>query len=107
MPGFGLEIRKRNAVNLFKDVDHILSKTNLETFAKDSVAHALHKMFQGDWFDICTFDKCTKVLALHVPEERYRIYSAQHCVHWNQMLPDFRETFTAMVLNEFRSVFND
>jgi len=34
------------------------------------------------------------------------IYNCVHCMHWNEMLPEYRQTVMAMVLDDFRSVLN-
>lgn len=31
---------------------------------------------------------------------------ALHCMHWNEMLPDFRKTIVAMILDDFRAILN-
>jgi hypothetical protein len=115
MKAFGLEIRKSNTiVGLYQDVDRVLATAGLvkgETVSKqmqrDTVAHALQKMMQADgYFSVCTVERCRDVCQIVIPIERYRIYSAVHCVNWNQMEPNYRTTIIAMLLDDFREILN-
>lgn len=108
---FGLEIRRKgNIANLYSDVDTVLARAGVMKgqvpahIQASSVAHALQKMLAGNYFDICTVNKCAEVVGLHIPSERKRVYDAQHCVHWSDMLPEFREVVVAMLLDDFREV---
>jgi hypothetical protein len=112
MQKFGIEIRKiGNITNLYKDVDVVLGKYGMtsQTVSDEAkistVAHSLQKMLQADkWFDVCTIDSCAKVCQICIPKERQNIYRAAHCVHWSEMLPDYRQMLVAMVLDDFRTV---
>jgi hypothetical protein len=111
---FGIEIRKLgNLSNLYKDVDMVLSNYKVpsgevtKSAQAATVAHALQKMLKTDrYFDVCTIKDCVEVCKIYIPYERMSIYRAVHCVHWNEMLPDYRQLIIAMVLDDFRSVLN-
>lgn len=107
MKAFGIELRKQSAGNVFKDVDLVLANKSLQTVQALSVAHALQKMMgAGSFFDVCTINACQKICQVHIPGEHMDIYSAIHCVRWNDMLPEYRTHIIALVLNDFRSVLN-
>jgi hypothetical protein len=107
---FGIEVRKADSVNsLFRSVDFILAKKGIagsqvdESTKSLTVAHALQNMFKVDgYFDICTVRNCADVFQISIPRERMDVYRAIHCIKWNQMEPEYRETITAMVLDDFR-----
>jgi hypothetical protein len=62
----------------------------MDDFEKMVVTTALKRMFESDYFSICTIDKCVKVIGC-VPDKRdYDALSALHCVHWDAMTPDLR-----------------
>jgi len=112
MQKFGIEIRKvGDTKNLYKDVDLILKRNGVESnyvsdIAKQrTVAHALQRMLEPDrYFDVCTIDSCIKVCSICIPAERYAMYRAVHCIHWDKMLPDYRQLLVAMVLDDFRVI---
>ena len=103
---FGLEIRKAGDINtLYENVDSVLSKINMDDMKKLSVAHALQKMLSTErHFNICAIRDCAKVTQTIIDDERMRIYQTQHCINWNEMLPEFRQNLVAMVLDDFRHV---
>lgn len=110
---FGLELRRKdNITNLYSDVDVVLKKAGVDgrdisaNVQSSAVAHSLHNMLKGKYFSVCTIDACVKVVGLRIPSERYSIYLAQHCIDWADMLPDFRQTLIAMLLDDFREVLN-
>lgn len=114
MKAFGIEIRKVGDVKgLFKEVDIVLSKAGITSsgitsdLQSQTVAHALQKMIKvGKWFDVCTINNCAEACNIHIPAERVKIYRAIHCIDWNEMLPDYRQTIIAMVLDDFRGILN-
>lgn len=109
---FGIEIRKAGRTdNLFRDVDMVLrnagipSKGVSKETQRATVAHALHRMIKPNhWLDVCCIRDCVDVCQVCVSSERMAIYRASHCIHWNDMDPDFRTTLIAMVLDDFREV---
>jgi hypothetical protein len=111
---FGLEIRKTGDVkNRYSDVDLVLHKAGIEkggvstTVQTQAIAHALQKMFSSDkHMDVCTIRECAKIAQIVISEERMEIYSSQHCTNWSEMLPDFRATLAAMILDDFRDILN-
>lgn len=111
---FGIEIRRvGNLDNLFKDVDMVLSRNNVPInsvntdIQKGAIAHALQKMIKVDgWFDICTVDRCIDICQVVISSERYKVYRALHCIHWNEMDPDYRNLIIAMILDDFRGILN-
>lgn len=112
MQAFGIELRKKNNVqHLYADVDLVLKQNGIGkqcvgmSVQQQTTAHAIQKMMQADrWFDVCTIDRCAKLCQICIPIERQRVYDAAHCIHWNEMLPDFKTILTAMVLDDFRSI---
>lgn len=113
MKTFGIEIRKAGSTKgLFEDVDKVLGKFGMQRGGQDvsdeakmaTVAHSLQKMLQVDnFFSVCTIDACRKVCQICIPAERYAIYSAAHCIRWDEMMPDYRTMLVAMVLDDFRT----
>ena len=103
---FGLEIRKLNKVNLFADVDKVLSSDyNVE---KEAIIHSLQKMMKSDsHFSICTIDQCSKIHNIDIPEKTYNILHAIHCVRWREMTEEFRQYVVAIILNIFKPVLCD
>lgn len=110
---FGLELRRKNNItNLFSDVKDVLKKAGIEGgvvpahFQSASVAHSLQNMLNGNYFDICTVNNCAEMIGLVIPKERLNVYQTQHCVHWSEMLPEYRQALVAMVLDDFSSILN-
>lgn len=112
---FGMEIRRIGQLaNLYRDADLVLQKLGVEhqgevpkVMGVSAAAHAINKMLKVDrYFDITTIQQCSKVCSIVVSAERMEVYRTMHCVHWNEMLPEFRQALIAMVLDDFRSVFN-
>ncbi len=113
MQKFGIEIRKANTTNIYKDVDHVLNNHGIKShgvtdMAKiQTVAHSLNKMIKSQsYFDVCTINNCAKMCQICISEERNNVYSSIHCMHWNEMLPEYREMIVAMVLDDFRTVLH-
>lgn len=114
MRGFGIEIRRYgSAKGLYDDVDKILGMANIPSkgvngdIQKITVAHSLQKMLTSQaYFDICTIKNCQQVCQIHIQKDRLDIYSSIHCMHWSEMLPDFKQTIVAMVLDDFREILN-
>lgn len=110
----GIEVRKANNLfNLYNDIDIMLKSNNIkkESISQDlqiaTVALTLQKMIKHDsYFSVCTIDNCSKVAGIIIPVERYNIYRAIHCMDWNQMTPEYRQLIIAMVLDDFKLVFN-
>lgn len=111
---FGIEIRKIGTMDaLYQDVDKILEGCTIAAGGVSSemqasaVAHALQDMLKPDkHFSVCCIRECAKVCKVCIPSERMDIYSAIHCISWNEMIPEFRQNVIAMVLDDFRSVLN-
>jgi len=111
---FGLEIRKIGRVdNLYADVDLVLKNANMESGGvsqsaqAQTCAHALQRMLSVEsHFSVCTIDRCAKMCQVCISKERQQIYDAAHCLHWNEMLPDYRTMLVAMILDDFRTVLN-
>jgi len=110
MKAFGLEIRKAdNMKNLYRDVDNVLSGLPKGEINKEvqiqAVAHALHNMMKPDkWFDICAVRNCMNLTGIFISAERMTLYSTAHCIHWNEMVPEYRQTLMCMILDDFRPV---
>jgi len=110
MKAFGLELRKAGDFkNLYRDVDAILSRVppggingNIQF---NAVAHSLHAMMKpGKWLDICAIREASELTGIHISSERLSVYRLAHCIHWNDMDPEYRQTLMAMILDDFRSV---
>ena len=110
---FGLELRRRdNLNNLYEDADRVLEKVGVhgskisEDIQRLALATSIQKMIQGNYFDICTVRKCCELSGIQIPIERFRVYDTQHCVNWSEMLPEFKQTIVAMLLDDFRHILN-
>jgi len=110
----GLEIRKLGSLhNLYKDVDMVLSNYKVpanginRTIQAAATAHSLQKMLKTEsHFSVCCITDCAKLCQICIDSERMIVYNSIHCVHWNEMLPDFRQMIVAMVLDDFRGILN-
>jgi len=109
----GLEIRKLDLNNLYKDVDAILSNYGIRsgeintTVQINATVHSLQKMLSVDsYLDVCCIRDCASLCQICISSERMKVYHTQHCVYWNTMLPDFRQMLVAMILDDFRCVLN-
>lgn len=111
---FGIEIRKiGNSKNLYSEIDMVLKRSGIESgevnteVQTQALAHSLQKMLTVDsWFSICTIKDCAEMCGICISKERLDIYRTCHCIHWSAMLPEFRQTLVAMVLDDFRSILN-
>lgn len=74
---------------------------NLDDFQKQAVVIALKKMFQGNYFDICTVDRCLKITGSIPPTTDYNALHAMHCVHWSDMPAGFRHQVFEKTLELF------
>lgn len=109
----GLELRKSSDIeSLYKDVDSVLSKHGMVSgevsikVATQTVAHSLQKMLkQNNWFDVCVIKNCADAAAIQIPSTRQAIYQAAHCISWGDMTADYKEILVAMVMDDFRSLF--
>lgn len=112
MQRFGIEIRKAGDTrNLYRDIDTILHKNGLKTtevndsFKIQTVAHSLQKMFKVEsFFSVCTIQSCANLCQICISKDRMNVYQAVHCMTWSEMLPEYRETLVAMILDDFRGV---
>ena len=113
MQALGIEIRKSSSLgNLYQEVDKTLAYAGISPRKAVSrnvqvltVAHALQKMIRVEnWFDLCKINSCIEVAQIHIAKERYAIYKAAHCIHWNEMTSEYRQILIAMVLDDFRSI---
>lgn len=109
----GIEVRKIGDVNsLYNEVDLILKKFDIQqgisaSIQIQTVAHALQKMFDVEkYFDICIIRSCAELCNIVISKERLNVYQSIHCMHWNEMLPDYRQAIMAMVLDDFRLILN-
>lgn len=108
----GIEIRKiGDQKNFYKDVDQVLSSSSIPSQGVNgdiqvmAIKHSLHKMFNGRYFDVCTVDSCSGMAGIIICKERKEIYRSVHCMHYDEMLPEFRQQLLAMVMDDFRSIF--
>lgn len=117
MKAFGLELRKTSGINarsLYADVNRVLSESGIAdggvsaALQQQTVAHSLQKMMNPDggsgYFNVCVVKSCASLCGIVIPRSRAEVYSSIHCMNWNEMLPDFRATIYAMLLDDFRAV---
>lgn len=110
----GLEIRKLGSLNnLYKDVDMILTNYGIKSgeintnVQVNATAHSLQKMLSVEKYcDVCCIKECASLCQICISAERMKVYQTQHCVYWNEMMPDFRQMLVAMILDDFRCVLN-
>lgn len=110
----GLEIRKVGSTsNLYRDVDLILQNHHVPSGGVSSnvqvasVAHSLQRMLNTkSSFDVCCIRDCAEICQIVIPADRLAVYRSIHCMNWSEMLPDFRQMITAMVLDDFRQILN-
>ncbi len=107
MQAFGLELRKiGNIDSLYKEVDLVLSKVSDSEMQRQTVAHSLNKMIKAqNYFDVCTIKNCAEICQVAISKERLCIYQSIHCMHWNEMMSEYRQRIIAFVLDDFRAVF--
>lgn len=109
---FNLEIRKNGDFrSIFKDVDSILAKHGMVSgqtsikVAKEAVAHSLQNMLKRNYFDVCTINNCSEASLIKISSARRAIYHTAHCIHWGDMTLDYKEQLIAMVMDDFRTLF--
>lgn len=73
---------------------------DLTEFQARALALSILRMFQSNYFDICTFDHALKMLNRQgcVQAKDYQALRALHCVHWNDMGKDMANQTQLMVL---------
>lgn len=73
---------------------------SLTEFQAQALTLSISKMFQGTYFDICTFDHALKMLNRQnsLPAKDYQALRALHCVHWTDMGPEMARNTQIMVL---------
>ena len=97
---------------LYEEVDiliekFMISEGNVPPNLKiEGVINSLKKMFNKEFFDICTIKDCAEILDLKLSEKRILFYRTQHCLYWKDMEPDFRDALIVMVLDDFRPKLN-
>ena len=101
---FGLELRKfGNKASFYKEVDAILN--NSKNIINQTVAHALQKMLSTDGaIYVNDLKNLADMSNIHIDKTKMQIYSAIHCQKWNEMIPEYRQTIMAMILDDFRSI---
>lgn len=110
---FGIELRRKgNVTNLYADIGLVLEKAGVRgnnvssEVQSASVAHSLQRMLNSNYFDVCTIRNCAELTGLIIPKERFNVYQTQHCVYYNEMLPEYKQILLAMVLDDFKDVLN-
>ena len=103
---FGIEIRKvGNFKELYKEVDMVLEKA--DDIQAKTVAHGIQKMFNSDrHLDVCFIRTAAELCNVCIPKEHMLIYQTIHCMNWNEMEESYRHTIMALVLNDFRELFD-
>lgn len=62
-----------------------------------TVQTALLAMFRKGWLDICTIDKCAKLMGIVKGGQAYELLSALHCVNFTDMPRDLAEAVPGMI----------
>lgn len=62
---------------------------------------ALKKMFEGNYFCICTIDKIIEMTGCIPDKQNYNRLSTLHCIHWNEMEKDVRQWCFETTINLF------
>jgi hypothetical protein len=110
---FGLDIRRKSTglTLLYNQIDSIVGQDKLslsKETVRDTVAHALNRMIKNEnYFSVCTIDALVKISYITIPSERYNFYRGIHCMHWNEMLPEFRAKVLAFIFDDFRKILTD
>lgn len=104
----GFELRKTGTMQiLYSDVDRVLREVDSAQMQSQTVAHALQKMLRpSGHFCVCTIRDCAEIFGLCIPGDRMQIYKAAHCLSWCDMMPEYRQTLVAYVLDDFRTVLD-
>lgn len=61
------------------------------------VQTALNKLFNDEFFSICTLNKIIDLIEVSDKSEAYKQLSALHCVHYKDMSKDLRQIFPRLV----------
>lgn len=109
---FGFELRRtRNVRDLYADVDRVLGEMGMvgdevgDKVKQATVAHALQDMIsKKNWFDVTTVNNLAELTHTRIAADRIAVYRSIHCMDWNAMLPEYRQTICAMLLDDFRHV---
>jgi len=112
MKAFGLELRRPgNVAGLYKDVDRVLANAGIIRdgvgghVQQQTVAHVLQNMItKKHYFDVCAVKECAELCQVIINAERMLVYRSIHCMDWDQMMPEYRQTIVAMLLDDFRTV---
>ena len=88
-------------------VKFMISKNNVTPQIKiDGVLNALRNLCKRGFFDIGVVKDCAELLKINIPETRLLLYRTQHCIHWKDMEPQFKDALIAMILDDFRDALN-
>lgn len=58
---------------------------------------ALNEMFASSHFSICTIDKVATLLGVHPQRDAYNTLRTLHCVDWNRMPRQLRDSVPQLV----------
>ncbi len=61
------------------------------------VQAAVQKLFEKDWFDICTLDRLLTIVKSRQGGPAYDLLHALHCVHYGKMDPELRARIPQLV----------
>lgn len=63
-----------------------------------TIMTALNDMVRKGYFSVCTVDRCAEILGISLRgSEPYRLLSALHCIHFNEMPRDVRNAIPEMI----------
>lgn len=68
-----------------------------------SAQAALVKLFDQDYFSICTIDNISKMMGIKPEREAYQILKTLHCVHYDQMPSALLQALPELIMHVMQS----
>lgn len=76
----------------------------MNDFQKEAAITALKVMFDSNYFDICTVNKCIKLSGCIPPDPKdFQALNALHCVHFSEMSHNLRNMVLAKTMQIFET----
>jgi len=82
-------------------VERPVASLPLTVFKSEVVKMGVEKMLTQSYFCIVDFDKLVKIRRVIVEKEIYDCLHALHCVHWNAMPIEVRQTVYSIIAQTF------
>jgi hypothetical protein len=108
--------RKNHIRELYKHVDKIIERNNMNVLfpqdvpkhlKKEGVILALKKMHKDNYFSVCVINQLYEFHNLKISPERRQFYRTLHCVDWGDMSDEMKESLTAMIFTDLKPVLID